>query len=158
MEIRFAQNKDIPGIIELLKQVGQVHHEGRPDIFRPGTQKYDENEVAEIIKNPQAPVFVAVKDGKVLGYCFCVLTEHHGERAMTDRKELYIDDLCVDEGCRGQGVGKILYGEVVRFAKRINCAFITLNVWCCNAPAMLFYEKLGLTPRKINMEMALEEN
>ncbi len=158
MEIRFAQNKDIAGIIELLKQVGQVHHEGRPDIFRLGTQKYDEQGVAEIMANPKTPIFVAVEGNKVLGYCFCVLTEHQGERSMTDRKELYIDDLCVDEKTRGQGIGKILYKEVCRFAKEENCAFITLNVWCCNQPAMGFYEKLGLTPRKINMEMALEEN
>jgi len=33
MLIRFAQNKDIPGMIDLLKQVGQVHHDIRPDIF-----------------------------------------------------------------------------------------------------------------------------
>ena len=41
MEIRFAEKKDIPGILELLRQVGKVHHDGRPDLFRPDAQKYD---------------------------------------------------------------------------------------------------------------------
>ena len=40
MEIRFAQAKDVHGILALLRQVGRVHHEGRPDIFRSGAQKY----------------------------------------------------------------------------------------------------------------------
>ena len=38
MEIRLANNSDIPGMIELLKQVGQVHHEIRPDLFREGAR------------------------------------------------------------------------------------------------------------------------
>ena len=39
MNIRKAHNGDIPGLIALLLQVGQVHHELRPDIFRPANQK-----------------------------------------------------------------------------------------------------------------------
>ena len=42
MEIRFAETKDITGIIDLLLQVGEVHHRIRPDLFRAGAQKYDE--------------------------------------------------------------------------------------------------------------------
>ena len=38
MEIRFAKPSDVPAILDLLRQVGQVHHEGRPDIFRLGAQ------------------------------------------------------------------------------------------------------------------------
>lgn len=41
MEIRFAENRDIPGMINLLLQVGEVHHRIRPDLFRAGAQKYD---------------------------------------------------------------------------------------------------------------------
>ena len=40
MEIRLANNSDIPGMIALLKQVGEVHHKIRPDLFRAGAQKY----------------------------------------------------------------------------------------------------------------------
>ena len=42
MNIRPAKVGDIPAIIDLLRQVGQVHHNIRPDIFRDGAQKYDE--------------------------------------------------------------------------------------------------------------------
>ena len=41
MEIRKACAGDIPGMIELLLQVGEVHHKFRPDLFRSGAQKYD---------------------------------------------------------------------------------------------------------------------
>ena len=41
MEIRFANTGDIPRMIDLLQQVGEVHHQIRPDLFRAGAQKYD---------------------------------------------------------------------------------------------------------------------
>ena len=74
---------------------------------------------------------------------------------MLDRTELYIDDLCVDETCRGQGIATLLYAHVTDFAKALGCTFITLNVWCGNESAMKFYEKAGMTARNIHMEMKL---
>ena len=73
MEIRFAENRDIPGMINLLLQVGEVHHRIRPDLFRAGAQKYDEQTLARMLTDDTRPIFVAVEDGKVLGYCFCIL-------------------------------------------------------------------------------------
>ena len=49
MEIRFACEKDIPGMIGLLQQVGEVHHQIRPDLFRSGAQKYDEEALKQDI-------------------------------------------------------------------------------------------------------------
>ena len=74
---------------------------------------------------------------------------------MTDRTELYIDDLCVDQAFRGQGVATALYRHVTDYAQSLGCAFVTLNVWCGNENAMAFYEKAGLTPRSITMEKKL---
>ena len=40
MNIRRANEKDIPRLVELLEQVLQIHADIRPDIFIPGTTKY----------------------------------------------------------------------------------------------------------------------
>ena len=157
MEIRFAEVRDIPGMIELLQQVGDVHHRIRPDIFRSGAQKYDENALRAILEDESKPIFVAVEDETVAGYCFCVMKDYRGSGVQTDRVEVYIDDLCVDENRRGGGVATALYRHVTGYAKGLGCAFISLNVWCGNEGAMKFYEKMGLTPRHIMLEMALEE-
>ena len=155
MEIRKAEARDIPGMIELLKQVGEVHHVIRPDIFRSGALKYNETDLEALLKDPARPIFVAVDGGFVAGYCFCVHRDYEGSGVSTDRKEIYIDDLCVDENRRGQGVAKALYAHVCGYAKDCGCAFITLNVWCGNDGAQKFYEKMGMTPRNINMEVKL---
>ena len=155
MEIRLANNSDIPGMIELLKQVGEVHHKIRPDLFRDGAQKYSEADLAELLKDKSRPIFVGIEDGRMLGYCFCILEEVKGNTVLCDTKSLYIDDLCVDENCRGRGIAKSLYAHVTDYAKNCGCAFVTLNVWCGNDGAMKFYEAMGMNARSITMETKL---
>ena len=155
MEIRFAIGEDVPGILELLRQVGRVHHEGRPDIFRANAQKYGPSQVLALLNKEDTPILVAVEDGKVLGYCFMQLKTHFHDPVICDFTTCYIDDLCVRENCRGQHIGTALYKAACDFAKSKNCASVTLNVWSCNENAMKFYEKLGLKPQKVGMEEIL---
>ncbi len=103
MLIRRAENIDIPKINDLLRQVCLVHHNGRPDLFKYGAQKYADEELIQIISDDEKPVFVAVdEDNTVLGYAFCIFERHINDNILTDVKTLYIDDLCVDESLRGK--------------------------------------------------------
>jgi len=156
MEIRFAQKQDVAGILSLLKQVGSVHHQGRPDLFRSNAQKYGASQVLAMLDSSEKPIFVAVEDDKVLGYGFCQMQRHPQDPVLCDVLTLYIDDLCVDENIRGKGIGKAIYEAIVRYAKMRKCYNITLNVWACNENAMGFYKSLGLVPQKIYLENILE--
>ena len=155
MNILFANTSHIPGMIRLLDQVGQVHHEIRPDLFRSGARKYGEADLARLLKDPNRPILIGEIDGQVAGYCFCILQETRGDSVLCDRKVLYIDDICVDEEKRGQGIATALYNRVLEFARELGCHSVTLNVWCGNDGAMKFYEKCGMKPQKIGMETIL---
>ena len=48
MNVRRAEIKDIPGILNLLVQVDMVHHEGRPDLFKGPATKYNAEELKGI--------------------------------------------------------------------------------------------------------------
>ena len=154
--IRRAVEKDIPKIIDLLKQVCLVHHNGRPDIFKVGT-KYSAEELKVILKDESRPILVSFDNSdNVQGYCFCIYQQHVNNSVLTDIKTLYIDDLCVDETLRGKHIGKELYDSAVKLAKETGCYNLTLNVWSCNQSALKFYESLGLFPPKIGMELILK--
>ena len=155
MEIRKAEKRDIPGLIALLYQVGGVHHEIRPDIFRDRCIKYTPEELEALLRDERTPIFAAMEGDFVAGYCFCQIRAYEGSTVLTDRKELYIDDLCVDKNRRGQHIGSLLYTHTLSFAKEIGCAFVTLNVWCGNDGAMKFYEAMGMNARSITMETKL---
>ena len=156
MKIRRALEKDMPGLNKLLMQVLMVHHNGRPDIFKPNAKKYTDEELMKIIGDDMSPIFVGVDENdEVLGYAFCKFIQHVDNNILTDIKTLYIDDLCVDEDKRGMHIGKQLYEYVLAFAKESECYNVTLNVWSCNESAMGFYEKCGLVPQKVGMEVIL---
>ena len=152
--IRQASVADIPRLIDLLHQVDMVHHRLRPDLFKPNTTKYSEQELALLLNNETKPIFV-YDDGDVLGYAFCQIAEVKNDRLLQDRNTLYIDDLCVDESARGKHIGKALFDYVRDYAKSIGCHAITLNVWEGNDSAIRFYQNMGMHPQKIGMEINL---
>ncbi len=156
MVIRRGEERDLTGINRLLEQVLAVHHNGRPDLFKSDTKKYTDEELMAILCDEKRPVFVASDDdGNVMGYAFCVFTQHFNDNILTDIRTLYIDDLCVDESLRGKHIGRSLYAYVLEFARREGCYNLTLNVWECNQGAKRFYEGCGLVPQKTGMEKIL---
>ena len=156
MKIRRAAEKDIPAINRLLFQVAQVHHNGRPDLFRPASKKYTDEELLAILHDDAKPVLAAVDDNdEMLGYAFCIFQQHLQSNILTDIKTLYIDDLCVEETCRGRHIGRLLYEAVLDFAREKGCYNVTLNVWGCNESTRKFYESCGLSVQKIGMEQIL---
>ena len=72
MTIRFACEKDIPQMLDLLLQVEEVHHQIRPDLFRAGAQKYDEAALKRLLKTSDRPILAAEEGGKMVGYAFCI--------------------------------------------------------------------------------------
>ena len=152
--IRRAEIKDIPGIISLLHQVNMVHYVLRPDLFKPYTTKYKEQELETLIDDDSKPIFV-FEDGAVLGHAFCMITEVKDDKLLQDIKTLYIDDICVDEKARGKHVGKALYEYVRNYAQSIGCNNITLNVWDGNDAALSFYKNMGMKVQKTTMEIVL---
>ena len=109
MKIRRAEERDIPRLGELLLQVCRVHQQGRPDLFRAGGRKYDDAELQTLLRDGERPILVAEDEaGQVAGYAFCVYQRHQNEGSFNDLTTLYLDDLCVDESCRGKQVGKSL--------------------------------------------------
>lgn len=156
MIIRKANANDYKGVERLLVEVNNLHQKLRPDIFIENAVKYDEKKFDEIISNESTPVFVAVDDeGKVLGHLFCSIRDYKQVAVYKDFKTLFIDDLCVDETTRGQGVGKALYEFAIGYAREKGCYDVTLNVWEGNKSARAFYEKMGMFPKETQMEYIL---
>ena len=153
--IRRATTSDIETIINLLHQVDMVHYRIRPDLFKPNTTKYNELELKDLLTDNSKPIFV-YDEGGVLGYAFCQITEVQNDILLQNAKNLYIDDICVDENARGRHVGKALFEYVRNYAQSIGCHNITLNVWTGNDAALSFYKNMGMHVQKTTMEVVLK--
>ncbi len=139
-------------ILELLKQVLQIHADIRPDIFLfQVRQKYTADELMELLeKNDEKPIYVAVDEDNVcVEYAFCQLQEQPFSNNMVPFKSLFIDDLCVSQETRGRHIGECLFEYVKKTKqKQLGCYEVTLNVWAGNTSAERFYEKNGNADKK----------
>lgn len=154
--IRRAITDDLDRINTLLYQVNNIHAKLRSDIFIEDTKKYSDVKLKNIIKDDYTPIFVYTDENdKVIAYCFCVIMIQDQNENMKSRKELFIDDLCVDESMRMKGIGKTLFDYVYKYAKDNNFDSITLNVWENNDKARHFYDKLGFEILKTTLEKKL---
>ena len=94
--IRKATRQDIASIIRLLHQVDMVHHRLRPDLFKPDTTKYGEQELSALLSDVTKPVFVYEEDGKVVAHAFCQISEVKNDRLLVDGKMMYTETDMLD--------------------------------------------------------------
>ncbi|MEA4816623.1 MAG: ribosomal protein S18-alanine N-acetyltransferase [Lachnospiraceae bacterium] len=107
------------------------------DIFAiPWTKKDFEREIYE---NSMAIYFVAVFEGRVIGYAgmWHVVTEGH------------ITNVAVDFEFRGRGIGEALTKALIDEAYKREMVGITLEVRITNEKAQRLYTKLGFKPEGI---------
>ena len=151
-KVRRATADDAAAVAKLLISVGNVHSEGRPDIYRSPLTKHDENSAAKLIAESDYIVFVADYEGSICGELICRIEQQPGDQVFRPRKWLYIDDLCVDESVRGKGVAQLLMSTAETFAGECGCGSVELNCWAFNRRAASFYEKMGYKPQKTEYE------
>ena len=154
--VRRAVPSDAERVSDLYFQMSEIHHEGRPDIFKPAIRKYTPNEFAQLISIKDFHVLIAEDEvGTVLGYAFCKV-KCFETSVVQPYRAFYIDDFCIDVDSRGNHVGKTLFEAARALASELDCDNIELNVWEFNESALKFYEKMGMTTQRRCMEIKLK--
>lgn len=88
--------------------------------------------------NPVWWALVAEVDGIVKGFAlwYVRFSTWKGQR-------MFLEDLLVTEKMRGNGIGKLLFTELIKVAKAKKYSGIAWQVLDWNEPAINFYKKLG---------------
>lgn len=130
IKIRLAEEKDFVQIFDLIHELA---------VF--------ENQADQLINSPERMMsekeyfncYVAeTADNKIVGYAtfiFCYYT--------WVGKSLYMDDLYVLPEFRGKGIGTLLIGKVIDYARETGCHRLRWQVSNWNAKAIVFYKSLG---------------
>ena len=155
MEIRFAREDELDRVNELRRQVNELHVAGKPEVFKPGFCDDLRDYIRTIFHDPEQKIVVAAENEAVCG--FAVL--HHIFKPenpfMFERDFLDIDEFCVDETRRRQGVASAMVRFIKDFAKEQGFHRIELNMWEFNRDALAFYEAAGFTTFRRYMEMMI---
>ena len=142
-------------MLRILRQVGAVHAEGRPDKFKDGACKYDEAALISLLADEDQPVF-CVRDGaRLMATAYLQIRRVEENSVLRRRLTVYVDDFCVDSASRGQHIGSRLMQHVIEYARSIGADNVLLNVYEFNTSAIRFYESLGMTTESRHMELVL---
>lgn len=150
---RIAIETDKPAINRLREQMGRIHADARPDLFRPDFEKGMEAYLDKFMATEGNEVYVFEEDGKILAMCMVKYTHKLDGVFSRARDYCQISELCVEEGCRGRGIGRGMMEYLKKTATEKGFFEIMLEVWELNAAAQAFYAKQGMTVQRRFLEI-----
>ena len=152
MFIRNVRKSDYAAVDALLLQIHQVDVDGRPDLFSPIERYMTKDSFESLVENKEVISILAQEKGEIIGCCFASMMERSG---MVRMKSAYIDLIVVDEQHRNSGIGKALFNEVQKRAKKVGAKRIDLIVWSHNDVAIRAYKSYGMTPQRTVYEIKI---
>lgn len=155
--IRNAVSDDCERIRPLQKEIAQLHHCGRPDLFRTEPRYFTQADFDARLADPQHTVLIAEDGNKMVGYVFAWVQKIRNHPTYHDFDVFYIDDICVEKAHHRKGIGRMLFEVCKEKANKLKCQRIELGVYAFNENAIAFYKSMGMTERMIRMECRLEE-
>lgn len=134
-KVRAAVAGDLPAILALYDQLAGDRPEGRAIGGSEGAAIFE-----AMRDQPGRSVVVAETDGRVVGTADLVVVANLTHRG---RPWAMLENVVVDEGRRGEGVGRALLDEVAALAERQGCYKIQLLSRSERTAAHRFYEAMG---------------
>ena len=136
-EIRKASVKDSDKIINLIKELA-VYEDLLSEV-KVSKKLLEENLFS---KHSSAEVLLAHKEDDFLGYSLYF----RSFSSFLGRPGIYLEDLYVRKGFRGNGIGKALLCRVAKKTIEIGGKRLDWSVLNWNRNAIAFYEKIGAKP------------
>ncbi len=134
ISIRAATRDDIGLIASLIRALAE--YEKLADAVR-----FDQSVLAEKLfgVRPYAEVIIGELDGVPQGFALFF----HNFSTFEGKPGIYLEDLFVQPGARGSGLGKALLAHLAALAVDRDCARLEWSVLDWNEPAIGFYKSLG---------------
>ena len=133
MNIRTGEKKDMPAVLELIKELAVFEKEPEAVVVTVADLERD-----GFGENPLFHTFIAEVDEKIVGMAL-----YYYRYSTWKGRTIHLEDLIVSEKMRGTGLGFALYSKIMEQGKKDGVRRIEWNVLDWNTPAVDFYIKSG---------------
>ena len=155
MEIGKLVESDYDRVIELYKELDEMHVQARPDYFvhRDKAEIYPKDAFIHNLSYPGGLELGAFENGQLVGVVGATLWEESG--MVKNVKTVCLDNIYVLPGHRRNGVARRLFAEVELWAKEQGAVRLDLYTWDFNKNAIAMYQAMGMTPQRHVFEKKL---
>lgn len=143
-----ATLEDQQAINALATEVHSLHVAWRPDIYEMPKEIYPADRFQTCLE--QGGLYVARQETAVVGYALIKIRDYNWA-GMVPRRVLFLDEICVSEALRRQGIGQAMMASLRDLAKAQGCTGMQLGVYPQNQAAMAFYEKCGFSLQHVTL-------
>lgn len=153
MNIRVAEEKDIPQIKKLYREFFSLMANIQPDIIREAEQ--EEDFFQEMMDSDTADIIVAEENKKVIG--FMVLCEQLTlpYNCFVQYNYAYLMDIMIQDEYRNKGVAKALINQAKEWTRNRDLRFLDLNVLARNTNAIQLFKGQGFKEQMVTMRITL---
>lgn len=134
--IRFANPKDIPVILELIRELAS--YENLLHMVVADEKLLDE----WVFQKKVAEVIIGELNNTVVGFSLFF----HNFSTFLGKPGIYIEDVYVKKEYRHQGLGKSFFRFIAQLARERGCGRMEWSVLDWNKSAIQFYQSLGAEP------------
>lgn len=154
IQVRLADLDELWRIAPMKEQIHAQHVAGRPDLFAPLENL---SAFEAFVREDGLRLFLAEREGEPLGYALTRVVDRPANPYMRRRLFLRVEEICVDERFRRQGVGRALMEAIHEEAQAQGCPRVVLDVWSFNEEAMHFYQSMGFCAYQTFLEKKTDE-
>lgn len=152
MGIRLGEAKDCKAVLSIAKEVQDFHRKHRPEIFE-NVDPYSESFYNSMLDESDTFLYVIEKENQILGYAIATINKYSDLIMLKKRKILMIDDFCIKQSNKRQGLGSELFSYILDKAKEHKVDSLELNVWHFNVESRCFYLAMGMKEKSHEFEM-----
>ncbi len=133
--VRRARPGDAAPVLALLAQIS----------VRPDERRYDET-FAQVVRHPEAVVFVATNGVRVVGY----LAMSHRPQIHLGARVAVVDEFVIDNARDDDGIGHALLHAAITQARGLGCCRVDLQTTHASQSGR-FYEGIGFVEVESNL-------
>jgi aminoglycoside 3-N-acetyltransferase I len=141
-----------PSDVPLLRKLNALFGDAFADPETYGAEPPSDTYLERLLSKEHVAVTVAVLDEEVIGG----LVAYELDKFARERRELYIYDLAVAEGCRRQGVATALIEHLREIAAMRGVWVIYVQADYGDEPAIVLYEKLGTREEVLHFDIRVD--
>ena len=155
MEIRKLTESDYDMVVELYKELDEMHLQARPDYFvrRDEDEIYPEDAYLQNLAHPDVLQLGVFEEEQLVGVVRATLWDESG--MVKDVKTVCLDNIYVLPTHRRKGIAAKLFAKVELWAKEQGAIRLDLHTWDFNKGAIAMYEAMGMTPQRYVFEKKL---